>query len=206
MRNMAGSAARVNIPFSNYLTRGRSMADEKFTIANKEWARKRFPERFRNAAMRKHGYTPGASLRGLVRDVYLELEARVTKATISRWLDGSMFPGPDKLLLISEKYGVSPSELVGNNDAPESTDFSFEQLEQLLPRPLLIHVLTIMSELRASAKNLTDEWFAEATVRLLEKVSRNPEMSKQEIMGHAYELLRNGPHEANSASQPSPDR
>lgn len=144
--------------------------------------------------MEAHGYAPGASQRGLVTAIHDH--TGISKATVSRWLDGSMFPGIERLLLLSERYGVSPDELVGNDEAPHGQPFSMQALDSAIPRPLLIHVLTIMSELRASAKNLTDEWFAEATVRLLERVSENPDMSRHEIMGHAYDLLRNGPDEA----------
>lgn len=179
------------------------MAETKFTIANKEWARKQFPGRLRKIAMKAHGYTPGSSQRGLVTAIHEK--TGVSKATISRWLDGSMFPGIERLLLLSDRYEVTPDELVGNDDVPHGQEFSMDALEKVLPRPLLLHVLAVMSELRASAKNLTDEWYAEATVQLLERVSENPEMSRHEILGLAYELLRDGPAQEGQTDESAVD-
>lgn len=171
------------------------MGSERFQVANREWTKREFPKRLLSLAIKKHGYT-GAEHYGVYKDIAGKLG--VSRSAVTRWMSGAV-PGIENLMAIASAYDTTPDYLVGNDDAPPG-QFSFSVLEDQIPRPLLLHVLTVMSELRASAKGLTDEWFAEATVRLLELVSQNPEMSRQEIMGHAYELLRDGPQGAESAS------
>lgn len=167
------------------------MSNEPFKVANREWAKKEFPKRLLRLAIEEHGYSE-EDYYGVNKDIAERLG--VSRSAVTRWMSG-VVPGIENLMAIAKAYETTPAFLVGNDDAPPGR-FEFDVLESTIPRPLLIHVLTIMSELRASAKNLTDEWFAEATVRLLERVSENPDMSKHEIMGHAYDLLRNGPDEA----------
>ncbi|NIC05232.1 helix-turn-helix domain-containing protein [Billgrantia bachuensis] len=177
------------------------MSDESFQVTNREWAKREFPKRLLRLAIEEHGYSEGEHY-GVNKDIADRLG--VSRSAVTRWLNGSV-PGIENLLAIAKAYKTTPDYLVGNDNAPPGK-FDFGILESNIPRPLLLHVLTVMSELRASAKNLTDEWFAEATVRLLERVSENPDMSRHEIMGLAYELLRNGPDQAGSASADTPER
>ncbi|SDL78502.1 Helix-turn-helix [Modicisalibacter muralis] len=164
------------------------MGSEEFRVANKEWAKREFPKRLLRLAIEKHGYSEDDHY-GVNKDI-AELLG-VSRSAVTRWM-GGVVPGIENLMAIADAYETTPAHLVGNDDAPPG-QFSLSALEESIPRPLLIHVLTVMSELRTNATNLTDAWFAEATVRLLELVSQKPEMSPQEIMGHAYELLKKGP-------------
>lgn len=165
------------------------MSEPEFKIKNRDWARKEFPRQLLEAARKYHGRSPGDDY-----GIYAEIavHADVSRSAVTRWMNGSV-PRVDTILQLADAYGVDPERLVGNDTAP-SEGFSSSDVEARIPYERLTKVLSVMSELRRSADTqVSDDWFAEATVKVLRMVENDPGMSQDAITGAAYRLLRNGP-------------
>lgn len=170
------------------------MAEDDFKIVNRDWFEAKFPERLREVTRRAHGYREGSSDRGLGKRV--SDQTGIPAPTVSRYLNGQIFPGIERLMILADSYKTSIGYLTGNDDAPVA-GFSIEVLDQRIPRDLLMHVLAMMAELRSmSTRGVSDQHFAKATVELLDRVAERPEMNENEMTGLGLALL-----ESTSADQ-----
>ncbi|HET8789951.1 MAG TPA: helix-turn-helix transcriptional regulator [Modicisalibacter sp.] len=166
------------------------MTDEQFTVSSAEWAKRVFPARFKEVAKKRHGYKEGESESKLNKKVsdLLNTKTKASKATVSRWMSGKAFPRIESILIIADLYDSDPGYLVGNNDADEA-GFSLAAIEARIPYEKVMQVLRIMSEIRGS-DGMSNEHFADAGVRMLQMVEREPGMSEDAITGAAYRMLR----------------
>ena len=162
------------------------MAETTFTIADRQLAKREFPRRLMRAALRHYGCSPDNSygINAKIAD-----DAGVDRSAVTRWLKGAL-PKAEKVLLLANAYGISPDQLVGNDNTSAPTS-RLRTVEAQMQYSTLIKVLRIMSELRPTQVN--HEWFAQATVEVLQMVESDPTMTDDAITGAAYRLLRNGP-------------
>lgn len=166
------------------------MSESDFKVSNRDWAQQEFPKRLLEVARQYHGRSQGNDY-GI--NAKIAAHVGVSRSAVTRWMSGAV-PKVDTILHIASAYDVTPDSLVGNDTAPRD-GFSTRDVEARIPYDRLTKVLSVMSELRRSTDaELTDEWFAEATVRVLKMVESDPSMSEDAITGAAYRLLRNDPN------------
>lgn len=159
------------------------MPKNDFTFANRDRAKRVFPERLLEAASKEHG--SGYGIKAAIAD-----KIGVTRSAVTRWLDGTSLPKLDMILRIADAYHVDPDYLVGNAGDPEQ-GFSVDSVDMRIPRDTLHKVLRLMSEVRNDlGAGLSDEHFAKATVEVLRMVERDPEIPDDMIIGAAYRLLK----------------
>lgn len=166
------------------------MSTTELSVRNAEWAERVFPARLKEAAKKRLGYNEGDKESKLVTRTYeiLTTTLDVSRPTVSRWLSGDSFPRIEHILAIADCLEVDPDFLVGNTDADQA-GFSLAALEARIPYDRVLQVLRIMSEIRGKDE-IPDDRFAEAGVKMLQMVERDPDMSEDALIGAAYRMLK----------------